>query len=154
MRSMPEIWNDCRDALGEEAEQAPHEVAREERHVARGDEDGAVRGGEEASLDTRERSLSRAQIGDLAGSSGYLASGVYDKDLRAAGREGGVDPVEDGIVADLEGELVSAHPAAPSASQDHAGRLGVAHGAVAGLARSGSLNRAMRLLRISALCCC
>jgi hypothetical protein len=102
MRPAPETRHDGQDTVGEQAEQRPHKVAREKRHVARRDEYSRVPGGEETGFDAGERPLATsAQVGNAAGSGGDVYSFADEKYLCALGGQGFVDPVEEGRVADL-----------------------------------------------------
>ena len=98
-------------------------LGTQEGHVARGDEDERVMGRREPRLHPGEGSLAGAAVGDGADAGrGRLSAG--QDHLLAAGRERAGDTFDEGCAADLQEQLVAAHPAAPPAGQDHAGGRG------------------------------
>jgi hypothetical protein len=97
------MGHDGRGLIGEQTEQIFYEVARKKRHVTSGDEDDPVPGGEESGLDADERPLAAGtQVGNMAGFGESVPSPTDEEDLRAAGSQDFVDPVEESRISDLQ----------------------------------------------------
>ncbi len=128
MRPTPVTRHDSGDvARFETLEQIANQVRREERHIARSNEDEPVPRGSETGLHAGERSQAAATfVGDpayLSEPRGFPTTSHHD-DLRASSRKRVTDAVEQRHPTHLQEKLVAAHPAALSPGENHPRRLG------------------------------
>ena len=104
----------------EALQQIDHQFLRQERHITRGDEGVIVHRGGEAGFDTSQGSLPAGPlvgyVSDFCQADGFTSN---DENFLAGGREGVPDVFDQGQAADLEGQLLTAHPAAMATGEDH-----------------------------------
>ncbi len=101
-------------------EKVVDEIGAQKWHVPGGDEDEREAGRRKTCLHAGEGALPWAVVADGKDARwGRTATG--QDHLSAAGRERPGDALDEGLTANLQEQLVAAHPAALSAGEDHAG---------------------------------